>query len=210
VVIDRFLGIVVLLAMGVAALLLAGDWVDPRLTWALAILFVASLAGYWLLRQRWLLKRLRPLLPQRLTRPLEKTFRALYEGLQGYSRKTLAKALLVSFIFNVSWIGVNVLLGWSLSIQATLVQYLVFVPLVSLSLLLPSVGGLGVRELTYVGLFSLVGVPEEKAFALGLLVYAVNVATGLIGGTIYLVQGLGAHRRKGPVDSVAAESTDNA
>ena len=210
VVIDRFLGIVVLLAMGVAALLLAGDWVDPRLTWALAILFVASLAGYWLLRQSWLLKRLRPLLPQRLTRPLEKTFRALYEGLQGYSRKTLAKALLVSFIFNVSWIGVNVLLGWSLSIQATLVQYLVFVPLVSLSLLLPSVGGLGVRELTYVGLFGLVGVPEEKAFALGLLVYAVNVATGLIGGTIYLAQGLSTHRRKGTVDSVAVESTDNA
>jgi hypothetical protein len=60
---------------------------------------------------------------------------------------------------------------------------------VSLSLLLPSVGGLGVRELTYVALFGLIGVPEERAFALGILVYAVTFATGLIGGLIYLLQG---------------------
>jgi hypothetical protein len=48
--------------------------------------------------------------------------------------------------------------------------------------------------MTYVGLFGLVGVPEEKAFALGILVYAIHIATGLIGGTIYLIQGVRAIR----------------
>ncbi len=190
VVIDRFLGIVALLAMGVTALLLAGDWVAPWLTWAIAALFVAALTGYWLLRQRWLVRRLSRLVPHRLRRLVEKPSRALYEGLQGYSRRSLAAALLVSLVFNVTWIGVNVLLGWALGIQATLAHYLVFVPLVSLSLLIPSIGGLGVRELTYVGLFGLVGVPQEQAFALGILVYAITVLTGLIGGVIYLVQGM--------------------
>lgn len=190
VVIDRFLGIVALLAMGVAALLLAGDWVNPWLTRTITLLFVASLVGYWLLRQRWLMQRLGRLVPQRLGRLVEKPSRALYEGLQGYSRRTLAAAFLVSLVFNITWIGVNLALGWALGIQATLAQYLVFVPLVSLSLLIPSVGGLGVRELTYVGLFGLVGVPQEQAFALGILVYAVTVLTGLIGGVIYLVQGV--------------------
>lgn len=190
VVIDRFLGIVVLLAMGVAALLLAGAWVSPWLTWTITALFVAALAGYWLLRQRWLVRRLSRLVPPRLLRPAAKPLRALYEGLQGYSRGTLAAALLVSLVFNVSWIGVNLLLGWALGIQATLAHYLVFVPLVSLSLLIPSIGGLGVRELTYVGLFGSVGVPPEQALALGILVYAITVLTGLIGGVIYLVQGL--------------------
>jgi hypothetical protein len=190
VVIDRFLGIVALLAMGVAALLLAGDWVSPWLTWAIAVLFVAALAGYWLLRQRWLMRRLSQLLPHRLLRLVEKPARALYEGLQGYSRRTLVEALLVSLVFNATWVGVNMLLGWALGIQATLAHYLVFVPLVSLSLLIPSIGGLGVRELTYVGLFGLIGVPQAQAFALGILVYAINVLTGLIGGVIYLVQGM--------------------
>lgn len=194
VVIDRFLGIVVLLAMGVASLLLAGDWVDARITWALAVLFVASLAGFWLLRRRDLMRRLSQMIPERLRRPLERPSRALYEGLQGYGNRTLAYAALVSFLFNVIWIAVNVLLGWALGIDASLSSYLIFVPLVSLSLLLPSVGGLGVRELTYVGLFGLIDVPEEKAFALGILVYGINVLTGLIGGVIYLVQGAREYR----------------
>ena len=107
----------------------------------------------------------------------------------GLQLGALFHALLASFAFNAIWIGVNLLLGWSLGIEAGLFHYLVFVPLVSLSLLLPSVGGLGVREMTYVGLFGLVGVAEEKAFALGILVYAIHIVTGLIGGIIYLIQG---------------------
>jgi uncharacterized protein (TIRG00374 family) len=189
VVVDRFLGIVVLLAMGMAALLLAGTWVDPRLKWAIALLFLAGVAGYWLLRQRWLVRRIGQLMPGRLLSLVETPARGLYQGLEGYSPRALALALLASLAFNVTWIGVNMLLGWSLDIQASLAQYLVFVPLVSLSLLLPSIGGLGVRELTYVGLFGLIGVPEEQAFALSILVYAINVLTGLIGGIIYLAQG---------------------
>ncbi len=98
---------------------------------------------------------------------------------------------------HVIWIGMNLILGWSLAIEVSLYHYWVFVPLDSLSLLLPSVGGLGVRELTYVGLFGLVGVAEQKAFALGILFYAIHVATGLIGGTIYLVQGAREYRPAG-------------
>lgn len=190
VVMDRFLGIVALLAMGVAALLVAGEWVNPVITRVIAILFAALLAGFWLLRQRWLMQRLSQLIPQRLRQPILSFSKALYNGLQGYSGRTLAQALAVSFLFNITWVAVNMTLGWSLGIQASLAQYLVFVPLVSLSLLVPSVGGLGVRELTYVGLFALIGVPEEQAFALGILIYAVTFVTGLIGGLIYLVQGL--------------------
>lgn len=189
VLVDRFLGIVVLLAMGAVVLPLAGSGLDRRLTGLVAALFLACVSGFWLLRRQRLVRWAGRLAPRRLRQTIQRPAAALYEALQGYSRPTLAHALLVSFLFNVVWIAVNAVLGWALGIQATLVHYLVFVPLVSLSLLLPSVGGLGVRELTYVGLFGLIGVPEEKAFALGILVYAVMVATGLIGGVIYLVQG---------------------
>jgi len=56
------------------------------------------------------------------------------------------------------------------------------------------VGGLGVRELTYVGLFGFIGVAEEKALALRILVYAIHIVTGLISGTIYLIQGAREYR----------------
>lgn len=192
---DRFLGIVALLSMGMLALLVAGDWVNPRITWAIALLFAACLVGYWLLRKRWLVGRLVGFVPQRWREPVRSFGRSLYNGLEGYSARTLALAMVVSLLFNMTWVAVNMVLGWSLGINASLAQYLVFVPLVSLSLLAPSVGGLGVRELTYVGLFGLIGVAEERAFALGILVYSVTFAVGLIGGVIYLLQG--AHGARG-------------
>ncbi len=58
----------------------------------------------------------------------------------------------------------------------------------SLALLLPSVGGIGVRELSYVGLFTQIGVASETAFAMSIIIYAVTVATGLIGGVMLLIQ----------------------
>jgi uncharacterized protein (TIRG00374 family) len=193
VVTDRFLGIIVLLAIGDVALLLGRSSVDPRLTWTVAVLFTAGIVGFGLLRNKALMLRFSRLIPEVIKAPVMD----LYESFQAYDLGALFHALAASLAFNVLWIGVNLLLGWSLAIEASLYHYLVFVPLVSLSLLLPSVGGLGVRELTYVGLFGLVGVAEERAFALGILVYAVHVATGLIGGTIYLIQGAREYRPTG-------------
>ena len=190
VVVDRFLGIVALLAMGLGALLFAGDWVGSRITWGIAVLFFACVLGYALLRQERLVRRLGMLVPQRLRQAVLKPAAELYAGLRGYSARGLAMALAASFLFNITWVGVNMLLGWSLGIEATLAQYLIFVPLVSLSLLLPSIGGLGVRELTYVGLFGQVGVPAPTAVALSLGVYSITVATGLVGGVMYLVTGI--------------------
>ncbi len=197
VVTDRFLGIIVLLAIGDAALLLDRSSVDPRLTWMVAILFTAGIGGFGLLRSKVLMPRFTRLIPRSLHEAIKAPVMDLYESFQAYNPGTLFHALLASLAFNIIWIGINLLLGWSLAIEASLHHYLVFVPLVSLSLLLPSVGGLGVREFTYVGLFGLIGVAEEKALALGILVYAIHIATGLIGGTIYLIQGAREYKPTG-------------
>jgi uncharacterized protein (TIRG00374 family) len=186
VLIDRFLGIIVLLAIGVGTLAFAGRPFERRLAWSLTIVLAIAVVGFWLLRRRKLLTRLARVVPPAPRRLLESPVRALYTGLQGYPSGVLVRASLVSLVFNALWIGVNVLLGWSLGIDASIYHYLLFVPVVSLSLVIPSVGGLGVRELTYVGLFSLIGVARGTAFALGIMVYAVTVATGLIGGLILL------------------------
>ena len=59
-------------------------------------------------------------------------------------------------------------------------------PLISISLVLPSFGGLGVRELSYVALFTQVGVTAATATAMGLLFYAVMIGAAFIGGIFYL------------------------
>jgi hypothetical protein len=49
---------------------------------------------------------------------------------------------------------------------------------------------LGVREGGYVYLFAQVGVSAPLALAMSLLFYALNVATGLIGGVLYAFEGV--------------------
>jgi uncharacterized membrane protein YbhN (UPF0104 family) len=73
--------------------------------------------------------------------------------------------------------------------------YFVFVPLTAVVLLLPAFGGLGVREMSYVGLFGSAGVPQAIALALSLGVYMITVATGLVGGVIYLTGGIRRARK---------------
>jgi uncharacterized protein (TIRG00374 family) len=53
---------------------------------------------------------------------------------------------------------------------------------------LPSIGGVGVREFTWVGLLARVGVPESSAFALGNLGFWVGLAWSLVGGVLYLTR----------------------
>jgi hypothetical protein len=62
-----------------------------------------------------------------------------------------------------------------------------FTPIVNLTLLLPTVQGLGAREEVYRRLLGSVGVPGSISVATGLGVYAVTLTTGLIGGLYYLV-----------------------
>jgi hypothetical protein len=50
--------------------------------------------------------------------------------------------------------------------------------------------------MTYVGLFGSIGVPRATALALSLGVYCITVATGLIGGVLYLAGGLRRARSK--------------
>jgi len=196
VILDRFLGIVVLLAMGVAALPFSRADINALVAWFLVAIFLAAVAGFWLLRRRsWVRFGHRLLvswLPKRWSSRLTRldSLRLFYTALQDYNNRTLIQALAVSVVFNCLWVLINMTGGWALGIQATLVDYLVFVPLVSLALLLPSFGGVGVRELSYVGLFSQIGTPRESAFALSIVIYAATLLTGLFGGILYLLQNM--------------------
>jgi uncharacterized membrane protein YbhN (UPF0104 family) len=114
----------------------------------------------------------------------------LFESFQRYPLPALGKSYLVSLLFNLCLITINLFIGLALGAEATLVQYAVFVPITSLVLVIPiSFAGLGVREEAYRQLFGQVGVPPETAVAMSLVYYFFgNVCTGIIGGFIYLIR----------------------
>ena len=195
VLVDRYLGIMVLLAMGLLAALL---WPGAASTLTLAlmvVLFAGGLAAGWLLRQPWLATLARR--PGLLGRGLRRVRAdALVDAFTVYDHRALGRGLLASLAFNLLQIGWNMALGWGLGLRLPLSVYLVCVPLTAVALLLPAFGGLGVRELTYVGLFAQVGAPAATALALSLGVYLITAATGLVGGVIYLATGVKRVREK--------------
>ncbi|HEY64900.1 MAG TPA: flippase-like domain-containing protein [Caldilineae bacterium] len=181
---DRFSGILALLLIGAVALLVAPGLVTPLTAGLIWLLLAGALAALAVMAQRDLRERLRQRVPG-LART--KLGQALLDAIPAYGIRPILRALLISWIFDALLIGVNLCLARALGLDVALPYFLIFVPLISVSVLLPSVGGLGVRELSYVALFGQAGVAPATATALSLLYYAVVVGSGLVGGLLYIL-----------------------
>lgn len=189
---DRATGLLVLLAVALVSAVFGYRLVSPGLTLTIVAISLGSFAAIGLLlwNDLWRavsrrLPRLRPLLAR-------KGIEDFYRSLHVYRDRSISKALFISLIFNLLLIAVNYLIALSVGAKVPLLYFLLFVPLISFSLVLPiSVSGLGVREGAYILLFGQAGVAAPLALAMSLGFFALNVVTGLIGGVIYASQGLG-------------------
>ena len=85
----------------------------------------------------------------------------------------------------------NYLVARAIGVTISVWYFVLFVPIVSVVLMLPvSMSGLGVREGAYVYLFGQAGVSTAQALTMSLLIYALRVVAGLVGGLLYALQGL--------------------
>jgi uncharacterized membrane protein YbhN (UPF0104 family) len=109
----------------------------------------------------------------------------------GCGPRAVAWALGVSLLFNLLLVALNYLVARAVGVDIALAYFLLFVPVLSVTLTLPiSIGGLGVREGMAVLLFTQAGVGEAAAVAASLGVYLLStVLAGLLGGLVYLAQG---------------------
>jgi uncharacterized protein (TIRG00374 family) len=196
VLVDRFLGLFVLFALALLALLGGNGLVAPELRVLIVVVFGASLTGVILLLQRtWIEAWGRRLGVDRLLGRI-KILRELYESLHLYGAAALLKATAASLVFNLILIVGYYFLGLAVGIHLPLWYYFLFVPIISVLLLVPSVGGLGIREGATVFLFSqLENVGRSRALALALAYDMTMLTIGLIGAIIYLVQGVQGVRK---------------
>ena len=194
VVVDRFLGVFVLFAMALLALIGGYQLVSPQVRLSVAVVFAVLVTGVALLVQRtWLEAWGRRLGLDRLLGRVT-ILRELYESIHLYSPGALARATAASLVFNLTLILGNYLLGVAVGIELSLWYYFLFVPIISVLLMVPSVGGLGIREGAYVFLFGQV-TGRNYAVALAFAYDLTLIVIGLIGATVYLIQGMREARR---------------
>jgi hypothetical protein len=188
VLVDRFVGLLVLFALAALALLGSYQLVTPVVRLAILVVSLGSLVLVGLLVQRtWIETWGRRL---RLDRLFDRfgILRELYTSLHRYSPRALAQALGASLLFNLMHILANVLLAAAVGIHLPVWTFFLFVPIIAFSVMLPSVGGLGLREGAYVLLFSQVGVDQDHGLALALSRDMTLLVLALIGALIYVVQ----------------------
>jgi uncharacterized membrane protein YbhN (UPF0104 family)/RimJ/RimL family protein N-acetyltransferase len=198
VLVDRLTGILVLLAMALLALPFSLTVISPALAATLAALAIGGLVGGWLLFQERWLGRIIGLVPDGLPFGIKSQVERLYAAICGPGPKAIRQALGVSLAFNVLLIFLNYAIALSVGVDVPLGYFFLFVPPTSLALMVPTVGGLGAREWAYTELWPQVGVAAAEAGAMSLLNYAVNAATGVIGGLLYAGDSLVAIVKRPP------------
>src|SRR5262245_6880990 len=192
---DRLLGVVSILIMGIVGLMLAQtqDLASIRaIEVPLSITAIASAAAAAIVFSEAaasLAESIALRLPIAIIRRLATD---LTRATRAYGRH---HAELVNVL--VGSIGVQVLriiqaycLGRALAIDLSMPAYFAFVPLILLVMLLPvSINGIGPSQVAFVWFFGRAGVPDAQSFALSVLFVALGIIGNLPGGLLY---GLGS------------------
>ena len=101
--------------------------------------------------------------------------------------RLLLSLALHSLLIQLMFVGVSWCVGKALSLEMSFLTYLTFAPLVGLISAIPiTPGGIGIREGASIKLWSVMGVPDEKAFLLAFIPYIFMVVWGLPGGILFL------------------------
>lgn len=114
---------------------------------------------------------------------LSKAYKLLYNYRN--KKEVLLKAFFMSVAIQILYFIVIYALFKAVNIGISFNLVLLIMPIVSIISMLPSIGGLGIREGAFVALFGpLVG--SERAFGISILLLAILFLTSIIGGIIYL------------------------
>ncbi|MEO7909928.1 MAG: lysylphosphatidylglycerol synthase transmembrane domain-containing protein [Roseiflexaceae bacterium] len=112
-------------------------------------------------------------------------------------RGMLALVVLLAFVYQISWIGVNVAAAQALIMEVPWSFIALMVPISDIVGLIPIFfNNLGAREGIYTLLLGLLGVVAAQALALSLLVFSSRLLVSLLGGVVLLLESAAAVKLK--------------
>jgi uncharacterized membrane protein YbhN (UPF0104 family) len=189
VLLDRMSGLMVLFVMGLIGLPFQAAHMEPWLVWLLVGVAGGGLIVGALLLEGNLLRRLTGWLPAKLSLAGQGQLAKVYAAVTGCGWRAVRSAFGVSVVFNLFNVLINWLCGQAVGAEVSLGYFFVVTPIISISGLVPSIGGWGVREAVSTAVFAPVGVDANVAAALGMALGGITLAAGLVGGFVYLVEG---------------------
>jgi len=193
VLVDRLIGLVALFALGLVAWPFVSVALPRMEAWFLLAVCVVGLAGTWLLFQKQIIDRLLRVLPGKFGVTLTR----LYNAVHACGTGGLWWALGFSVLFYFVLFAMTYVTGLALGVRLPFLYFAGLMPVISLSMMIPSIGALGTREGAYVLAFARTGLTSAaNAIAMSLGFYLINVLTGMVGAVLYAIDAIGAMRER--------------
>jgi glycosyltransferase 2 family protein len=194
VLVDRLTGLMALFAMAILVLPFRPSIFPDELAWLVAILCGFGLMIGVIIVDGRVLRRLSSRLPEILKKPGQGFIERLSITIENCGWGAINRALLVSVVFNLIQVGWWATTGKAIGLAIPYSYYLLVVPIMSLAVLIPSIGGLGVREWLAPALFAGTGIGIEAAVALTLLVFGLERLASLLGAPVYIYASIRDYR----------------
>ena len=179
---DRAIGMVVLVWLGALALLLFPYYAVPPTVRSVTFLLAAGLFAGALLT---------PVLRRFLPEDGHQLAVKLRLALRSYRLhwRALLAAVLLSLTVHLIQAGMHTVMGYALGLEVPFSFCLIIYPLVGTFSAIPiSLNGLGLREGGYIYLLAVIGIGTEQAIAFGILLFLIIALDSLIGGLVFLLQ----------------------
>lgn len=196
IVVDRVLGLFALAIFAVLGLFFVqGDFSEAQYV-PLAVIAVAmGLGGFIALvfSPFRVMVNLARAIYTKLPGPFGKFFGKVDKAVEPFRGRhgSLIRALVISLLLQLNVVLLHYLLSLAIGIELGFFDYFYVVPVALFVMLIPiSINGIGVRESMFVFLLGTMGVAKADALVLSLLVFAVFLVHGLIGGLVLASRGI--------------------
>jgi len=124
------------------------------------------------------------ILPERIAWKL----REIYRGINFFRnrKKFILQLFFLSLGIQVLRISVHYFTARSLQLDINFLYFLIFIPVISILILLPSIGGIGIREHSAAILFNSIGIVPVKSSSIVFLAFVIGIIASLPGGLLFI------------------------
>ena len=204
-VLERSAGLCALLVIGTLFASLENISVEGiPLLYVFLVFITLYLLGNLMLFHSWMHRKISFFLRKRHLQQIEAKMELVYGGLSRLlgNRSSMIMAFLLSLLIQLLAVVIVWIAALAIDIHAPFGIFLIFVPLINLSIMVPlTINGIGLRESLFYLLFSQIGFPVEMAVSLSLVTFFVYLLTAIPGSILYSL-----YKREEHLDEMVAKA----
>lgn len=187
VILERLTGLWGMILILLLAILYEPTVVPSSIRFWSMILSVVFLVGFFLVFSKQVLKKIK-VFSELIGGKISSIIGGTLDSLDILANKRVVFfVLMYSLVFQFLVTATNYMIALSLGAEISFVCLLVSIPIISLFSMIPiTFNGIGVRDISYIGILGLYGVERETAFSIGLIAFMMGVLMSLFGGILYL------------------------